>query len=79
MKWDLYITEFYNNALALTFPLHLIRLKFAKRSGFFLFLLAQRMSVAVLNERSIDPDRAGTASEFLATAERNGKRQFFAL
>ena len=62
------------NAVALTFELHLISIRWPKRSDCVLFRLAHRISEPVLYERSIDPDEAGKESESLATTDRNGKR-----
>lgn len=74
MKFKLFFMNFYDNAVALTFALHLINIRLLKRSGFVLFRFAHRISVPVLYERSIAHDEAGTESESLTTTDRNGKR-----
>ena len=59
---------------AFTFALHLISMRLEKRSGLVWFRFAVSISAPVLYARSIDPEDAETASESLATIERNGKR-----
>lgn len=61
------------NTEALILVLHLTIIRFENRSGFVLFLFTHRMSDPTLNERSIDPDDAGTEIESFATADWNGK------
>ena len=45
--------------------LHLMNIKRAKSSGFIRFRFADKISVAVLKERSIEPDEAATPTASL--------------